>query len=74
MTNTTQTISIIASLIVVFGAQTAWVLRAFVQVDKRLDRIDTRLDRVEVVLGDHGQQLARIETHVGLPASTPQAR
>ncbi|MGO9903482.1 MAG: hypothetical protein ACLP0J_28230 [Solirubrobacteraceae bacterium] len=72
MSNVAQTIAIIASLVVIFGAQTAWILRSFVGVDKRLDRIDTRLDRVEVVLGEHGERLVRIETHVGVPI--PHAR
>ena len=54
MSNIAQTITVIASLVIVFGAQTAWILRAFVQVDKRLDRIDVRLDRIETALRPFG--------------------
>ena len=61
MSNTAQTISLIASLVIVFGAQTAWILRAFVQVDNRLDRVDGRLDRMDIKV-DAG--LARVETRL----------
>jgi hypothetical protein len=61
MSNVAQTVAVIASLVIVFGAQTAWILRSFVQIDKRLDRIDARLDRIEIVLVDHGERITRLE-------------
>jgi vacuolar-type H+-ATPase subunit H len=39
MDNVSQTIAIIASVVIIFSAQTAWILYAFAQVNKRIDEL-----------------------------------
>jgi hypothetical protein len=74
MSNIAQTIAIIASMVVIFGAQTAWILRSFAQLDQRLDRMDSRFDRMDTrldelkteIVRDHGERIAKLEERVGI--------
>ena len=74
-----QAATIVSALAAFTGLQAVWISHALDRVyarfdgidarldriDARLDRMDARLDRVEgVVLRDHGERIARLETRL----------
>jgi hypothetical protein len=47
VSNVSQTWAIIGALAVIFGAQTAWILYAFAQVNKRIDEVKGDLGKLD---------------------------
>jgi hypothetical protein len=58
-----QAATIVSALAAFLGLQGLWISRTLDRIHATLDRLDVRLDHIDrVVLRDHGERIARLES------------